>query len=581
MSVTPSYTTSLDWRDRVIGALIFVGVFIALLGTMEMGFTRDESFYFHAARDYLGWFHDLAAHWRADELAKSFTQANVDKHWGYNPEHPVLMKTLFALSLELFHNQLDWCSASTAMRLPTAALSAWLVAMVYGFARQLSGRAAGILAACALILQPRFFFHAHLACFDAAMGAMWFAVVWAYWRSWTSRRWAVLCGLLWGLALATKLNAFFLPVVLVAHWLWATWRGFGIDREDGWRVRLPAMPWAFVAMAILGPLVFYMHWPRIWFDTFERVRWYINFHLTHTHYFVDYFGQNLYTPPFPRSFPYVMTLVTVPVGILLAAALGAGYWWRDHGVFARLEEWRDAWRERSLPAPIKDARATGALLFINFLFPLALIARPTTPVFGGTKHWIPAMPYLSMLAGFGAVMAARHLWSAYGAWVDAARQRAVRAALSGAAALALVVPAGVQLANNHPYGTSYYNEVLGSHRGAADAKMMRQFWGYASRGVADWLNAHAPKNARVWTHNTTRWAWEEYQREGIIRKDLRPASVRGSDLAIYFHQKAFTHNRLEMWEHYDMLTPVHVLELDGVPLVSIYATPETLKQLDL
>src|SRR5690554_6508137 len=184
-----------------------------------MGFTRDEGFYFHAAAQYIGWFEELWKNLHAGELAASFTQANIDRHWGYNPEHPVLMKAAFALSHKIFFELLGWMSPSTAMRFPTMLTAGWLLSGVYLFGRQLGGRLAGLVAVGALLLQPRFFFHAHLACFDVAVAAMNFWVVYAYWRSLGSKGWAVTTGLLFGLALSTKLNAFFLPITLVMHWL--------------------------------------------------------------------------------------------------------------------------------------------------------------------------------------------------------------------------------------------------------------------------------------------------------------------------------------------------------------------------
>ena len=571
MSATEPEWSAPTWGDRFVALGIFAVTLALLLATMDMGITRDESFYFHAARDYIGWFEELQKSWGAGQLSQSFTQESVDRHWGYNPEHPALMKTLFALSHALFHRHLGWASEITAMRLPTAALSAWLVSMVYLFGRQLFGRGAGLIGAGALLLQPRFFFHAHMAAFDTAMAAMWFAVIWAYWRSWGSRGWAIACGVLWGLALATKLNAFFLPVVLVAHWALVSWRGFGVSRrEEGLALRWPAMPWALVAMALLGPLIFYLHWPRIWFDTFERVRWYMAFHLEHVHYFVRYFGEPLYTPPFPRSFPWVMTLVTVPATVLGAAAVGLRRWWVERGVSGRLGQWARALRARELPAPSADARGTGLLLALATLFPIWLIGRPETPIFGGVKHWLPANPYVAMLAGAGAAWAGAQAV----AWWE--RRRGERAPWARAGALALAAglvwgPAAGELAGNHPDGTAYYNEVIGSHRGAADREMMRQFWGYASRQGLDWLNANAPKGARVWTHNTTQWAWQDYERAGLAREDLRASSMHASDLALFHHQAAFVHKRQELWRTYGVRAPVWVYARDGVPILSIYA----------
>lgn len=589
---------SIDRSDWIIGVALFCATLALLLATTQMGFTRDESFYFHAAYDYIRWFEQLYDHVRQGTPGLSFTKQAIDKHWSYNPEHPVLMKTLFALSYKLFHQKLGWLGLSDAMRLPTMVFSSWLVAMTYGFGRQLFGRAAGLAGALFLLLQPRFFFHAHLTCFDAPIAAMSFAVVYAYWRALEDKRWAVYTGLLWGLALATKLNAFFLPVLFVMHWLLTGWRGARLGRGEGGRfeLTLPSMPWALISMALLGPLVFYAHWPRIWYDTVGRVWWYMKFHLTHEHYMVDYFGQWLQHPPFPRSYPWVMTLVTVPAVTLVASAVGLGFWLTWRGFLPRLAQWGRALIARTLPEPAEDVRGTGLLLAICFMFPIVLISQPTTPIFGGTKHWMPAMPYLSMFAGFGVVASLSLLarwWAQRGAAPKAeagavdgepadapnleamfgfSRSAGVKALLGVGIALALLTPA-IEVARNHPFGTSYYNELIGSTRGAADRRMMRQFWGYASRQALPWLNANAPKGARVYTHNTTSWAFSDMQRDGLARQDLRITGLKGSDYTLYEHQRAFVYQLVQIWDEYKTRTPVHVVEVDGVPVISVYARP--------
>ncbi len=566
----------LDWRDWGVALLIFVVVLAMLLATMDIGFTRDESFYFHAARDYIKWFEELYRGIGDGTWRQSFQKAAIDRHWSYNHEHPVLMKTLFALSDALFHKKLEWMESSTAMRLPTAALSAMLCSGVYLFARQLFGRAAGVIAAGALILQPRFFFDAHMACFDAPIGAMWFLTVYAYWKSWESKRWAFATGVFWGLALATKLNAFFIPIVFVLHWLWATWRQWGVGRAESgeWVVRWPQMPWALVAMAGLGPLIFYLHWPYIWFDTFARVKWYMMFHLKHVHYFARYFGENLIRPPFPISFPFGMTVVTVPATILAASALGAGAYWSERGGKTRLGQTIAALRHKKLPTALEGHRATGMLLMLNFLVPILIIAQPHTPVFGGTKHWIPSMPFMAMIAGFGAVVA----WERAVTWWERADRRmpgAARIALSFVVALAILLPAAGELHKSHPQGIAYYNELIGSYQGAADQGMLRQFWGYASRQTLPWVNEHAPKGSRIDPQNTTGWAWQELAREDLVRKDLKQGQRPGADYVLFEQQKAFHYIRHEMWRQYGVRAPSYVHEVDGVPLISVYEKPAT------
>ena len=41
----------------------------------------------------------------------------------------------------------------------------------------------------------------------------------------------------------------------------------------------------------------------------------------------------------------------------------------------------------------------GYLLAMNAFFPLVLIALPSTPIFGGTKHWTTGYPFFALLGG--------------------------------------------------------------------------------------------------------------------------------------------------------------------------------------
>lgn len=531
----------IDRLDVALFALVSVATFLALMLTMQLGIPRDESFYYHAGVQYVGWFNELWDNLLAGNLRASFTQSSIDRHMSYNPEHPALMKMLFGLSWQTFSQKLGWTSELVALRIPAVVFASALSGFVYLLGSRVAGRAAGVLAVVLLFLQPRFFWNAHIACFDIPIVACWVAVVYGYWRSLEDARWGIFTGIAWGIALSVKLNAFFLPGVLGLHWLIVA----VLDRRAGRRVRFP---WVFAWMAVLGTVLFFALWPRHWFETVPRVQWYLNFHLKHVHYFVNYFGDNLIQPPFPVSFPWVMTLVTVPATTLLAFAAGSATY-RRH-------------------AP-KHRTALGVLLAINVLFPIALISMPNTPVFGGTKHWSPAMPFLSIIAAAGVVWCGRAVGLALLGRVRGS-SLALRAAAVAAVATAVVVPNIVGQVENHPFGTAYYNELIGSYRGAADAGMMRQFWGYASRQVLPLVDEHAPARGRVWTHNTTGYAWRMYQHDAMVRDDLRATAVGSSQVAIYHHQKAFIFQALELWDAYGTQVPDHVLGIDGVPFISVY-----------
>ena len=74
---------------------------------------------------------------------------------------------------------------------------------------------------------------------------------------------------------------------------------------------LPPLPRAFLAMAVLGPLLLYVFYPYGWLDPLPRLGAYYGYHLRHEHYPVDYFGTLWREPPFPISYPFIMSAITV------------------------------------------------------------------------------------------------------------------------------------------------------------------------------------------------------------------------------------------------------------------------------
>ena len=113
----------------------------------------------------------------------------------------------------------------------------------------------------------------------------------------------------------------------------------------------------------------------------------------HEYYNIAYFGVNYFWPPFPISFPWVMTLYTVPVTTLLLAFVGLALR-SARAVVARL-------RAALAGDQSDDPLHANVLLLGAMLAPLVVISLPWTPIFGGTKHWFTAYPFLALFAGFG------------------------------------------------------------------------------------------------------------------------------------------------------------------------------------
>jgi 4-amino-4-deoxy-L-arabinose transferase-like glycosyltransferase len=598
-------------EERWLALALWVLAFVALWATeAAVGFTRDESVYFYAGEGYARWFQQLFR-----EPSRALTDAAIVRAWDYNHEHPVLMKVLFGLSHLLFHETLGWMRSATAFRLPAFALSALVPAVTFLLGSGVYGRTAGLFAALTFLLVPRQFFNAQLACFDMPIAAMWLLVVYAFWRALEDKRWGVLCGVFFGLALGTKHNALFLPFVLAPFALWRAWttsEDLPAARTWLWRVVghfaavavlyglllvslgpegfqrkfLPLSPHTLLfvvlavgalwmphelnkvsaptalallplaAMAVFGPVLFYLHWPYLWHAPVDRTAWYLNFHATHNHYAWFYLGTLLREPPFPLAYVVVKTALTVPTSLFVPMVTG---WLALAGrTLLGLFE-----RTRSLIRPPSLAEG---LVGVNAVASILIISHPEVPHFGGVKHWLPSMPFLGILAGVAVTRGCEAL-------VERLRARWPRLSLAAVATpvfALLMLPALLGLVRVFPYGTSFYSELAGGVPGAASLGMQRQFWSSNVTAALPWINEHAPRGARVFLHEVHGLSFRDYQRNGMLREDLRPGGPFDSDIAAYQYHQEFREHEFNIWESFGTRTPVTGLYLDETPQVVVY-----------
>jgi 4-amino-4-deoxy-L-arabinose transferase-like glycosyltransferase len=596
--------------DRVVSWLLFTGAFIALWATERaVGYPRDESYYFLAGGNHGSWFELLFTRPR-----EALTDAAITRWFDYNREHPGLMKNLFGLSHLVFHQKLGWVGSAVGYRLPAFAVAALIAPLSFRLGAGVYSRAAGLFAAIAFFLVPRQFFNAHLAAFDVPVAAFWLLSVYAFWRAASRRGWWLWCGVSFGLALCTKHNTFFLPLILIPFAV-----GLAVLRSAGLpRVRalagvflgiwvgaallygvmalvlgpqfLPRFtllsPHTFLfgatavgsgfvlrrihqahvetfrplaslwAMAVVGPPVLYALWPLLWHHPVDRVAWWLNFHATHNHYAWFYLGVLQREPPFPLAYVVVKTALTVPTSLFVPMVLGV-FTVVGRAVAAATGRLRGA---------VEAVTWADGLVLGNAILSVAVISHPHVPIFGGVKHWFPSMPFLSILGGMVVAGSAR--------WLQ--RRLGERLRMPAAVPFALLcgllfVPALVASVRIHPYGTSYYSEVAGGVPGAASLGMQRQFWSNNVTGVLPWINEHAPRNARVWLHEVTGLAFRDYQRNGLLRADLRAAGGPGdSDIAAYQYHQEFREHEFNIWDAYGTTRPVTGLYVDETPQVIVY-----------
>src|SRR5262249_5526173 len=152
-----------------------------------------------------------------------------------------------------------------------------------------------LVGAISLAMMPQVLHHSHLACFDMPVAAMWLITSYAYHRALETGgvSWPLLSGVLYGLLLDTKHNAWLFPAVRIAHLLLIRGRQLFTGTLRG-RIAVPS---ALLSVAVVGPLVFYACWPWIWYDTGRRIAEWIAFHTGHEYYNMEFLGRTYWKPP--------------------------------------------------------------------------------------------------------------------------------------------------------------------------------------------------------------------------------------------------------------------------------------------
>jgi 4-amino-4-deoxy-L-arabinose transferase-like glycosyltransferase len=517
--------------DWLIAGGLFCAYLTALLATAgTLGFTRDEGFYFAASRVYGDWFELLAR-----DPFRALEREVIDRHWAVNHEHPALIKSAFALSNRLLGGV--FAEVSTGFRFPAMVLSSLAVAVVYWWGKSSLGRGGALVAALSFALMPRVFFHAHLACFDLPVCAMWLVAGFVYSRSLTSPGWGwpLAAGVAYGLLLQTKHNSWLFPFAVGAHFLLT--EGAGLWREV--RARGPfwrRLPRAWAGLLLVGPLLFYALWPWLWHDTLPRVREYVAFHTGHEFYNMEFLGRTYFEPPMPLGYAWLMTAGTVPLVTLALAAIGL---------------------VSALRGPRRSEHVLWAVLMLTSYAPWL---SPGTPIFGGTKHWMTAYPLLCLFAGLGFVRVCRAL--------SGALPLLARPALVGASVLLGPL---VMTAHAHPLALSFYTPLVGGAQGAASLGLNRTFWGYTTQSLLPFIDQRAPRRGRVYLHDTALQSFAMFQRDQRVRGDLRGTlDIGSSDVAVYHHEQHMSRVEHQLWTAYGTVSPEVVAVLDGVPVTWAY-----------
>ena len=511
--------------DAVIAAFLFVIAFFSVILTApgDYGLSWDEAYYYKPSRNAAAWLYRSLF-----TATTTLSENEIYNSWEEIRELPAVVKVALGSGILFFEGYID---KLTAMRIPSAAAYALTLLLLYIFMLEKFGRSAALFTSLGYGMMPRIFGHAHIAASESITVLVTLVVVICFLRGLKNPWWSVVTGIVFGLALNTRITCYFLPLILLP-WAHIFHRRKYINN--------------FFAMVFLSPIVLVITWPWLWHDPARKILEYLYFFVSHQYTAVYYFGQkyNYGATLAPWHYPLVMTIFTLPPVVFLMSLPGTA--------LALL-------RIRKNPIPV--------LFLWGAVVMLGVASVPTSPKYDGIRLFIGAFPFIAMLAGAGFSMLLEIF----------PRRRNIRGAVywrdvvAAAVILLLVITAGRSIIISHPYSLSYYNIFAGGIQGAYKKGMETTYWGEAvNQQVIETLN-ELPPNSRIKTLALHEEVFKLLQRWGKLRRDLEFDTGKPPwDYHLLLVRKGFF-SRPEK-TLYRMWPRMKVFEHRSIPLVILFRT---------
>lgn len=478
---------------------------------------------------------------------------------------------------------LDVLTSIMIHKLSTVIFVSLCIFFVFRFATEAFNRRVGIFSALSLIFIPRFFAHSMYTTLDAPVASMILISVYFFWKGMKSRKWAIAGGVVFGLTLSSKINAYFVPPIIII-WLLVSYRDriFSLikDATKG-KINLRKIPFPIFTFAILSPLFMVISWPWLWKNTFYRYFSYMGFNVAHEetlNVFTYYLGHNYIILPW--HYTWIMTAVTVPVFILVFMLIGS---------------------YRAIKDTVTLDNRITFLIFSGAFFPILFFSTDFANPHDGLRTFLNIFPFIAILSGLGADMCLNLL-----------KNRRLDARISFIMIILLIsIPSVYALGMGMPYAVSYYNHLIGGTRGAYESGMELDYYAESYLRIALWLNENAKEGAIVYVPKATnilemykygdigliserigegRHGLEDtevssnwFDQEGLLRHDidiLWEWENETSDYTVILNRLSVVGNldengektAIHMTKYIENCEPLFAVEVDEVPVSMIYDT---------
>lgn len=459
---------------------VWVLTFCFTLGTAgEVGVVWDEPFFWNK-EDAIGfWFRSVFG--SAEQRKVALSEKGLKASWpfcvGTPHENPPVWAILGETGYALTESTIGELHAR---RLASAALFSGIAAGLFGIALRHWGAAAAWTALAAWVLHPRVFTHGRIGAIDMTMTAFWLFAACAFRTACERESSAWKFGPIWALAIMSKFTAL---IAGPANVLWAIL----YRRWSFWRV----IAWA----AVLTPIMMVAVHPGWWTDPVSGLSTAIDIH-RHRHetqVVPTYYWGTIWAHALPWHNTLVLTFCCTPPVWLILAAIGiVGF------LIGRGRDSVMGWAH------------------CNWAAMIIVRALPIAPGHDGIRQFLPAFPFLALMAAFGTMSLQRAV---------SMRSREVVGVVVAAFGIG---SASVSMWNAWGAPLSYYSELIGGLQGAQKLGLESTYWWEcASPRFLEQMNAKLPPDAVVGlsSHGNIQDVFDRYKKWGMLRRDVTVKSL--------------------------------------------------------
>lgn len=380
--------------------------------------------------------------------------------------HPPLNGILAAATNDLLYQKLVLLGDIESHHLFIVFMSTVLVLVTCCFTQELYGMFAAIIAGLSLILYPLFLAESHFNIKDPVETTFYALSIYTFYKGIVKNSWRWMLGfaIFSGLALGTKLNIIFLPLILFP-WL--------LLKKDKRFIKNKKILFLLSISPLIAFLIFFCSWPMLWDNPASKLLTHVFYRYKRVAWGVVYQPPEYFTSAGFNTYPFQWILYTTPLVILFFFGIG---------IITALFRIK------------KEKHTPSFLILLWFLVPIIRVSLPKMGIYGGVRQIMEYVPAMAILAGLGASQMVK--------WLNGQKNNHPTIQpliLFQAITLLMFLPLLIKMIKIHPNENVYFNPLIGGLKGAKERNLpdWGNTMGNVYRQAINWLNDNGEKDARL------------------------------------------------------------------------------------